>query len=131
MGFRLAFVKESYLKSYLLYNESSKKIPDANIILNINNEFKNENKTYSIDVDFNNIITALSKEVSDVVLLKRREKQCKANLNSYKNTDVEKYFNTIDELHYLEFSIKELEFKQDIINAINNSEQKSICTGVK
>lgn len=118
---KFSFVKESYLKSYLLYNESTKKIPDANIILNINNEFKNENKTYPIDVDFNNIITALSKEVSDVVLLKRREKQCKANLNSYKNTDKEKYFKTIDELHYLNFSIKELDFKQDIINAINNA----------
>lgn len=118
---KFSFVKENYLKSYLLYNESIKKIPDASIILNINNEFKNENKVYPIDVDFKNIITALSRGASDVVLLKRREKQCKANLNSYKNTDKEKYFKTIDELHYLEFSIKEIDFKQEIINAINNA----------
>lgn len=118
---KFSFIKESYLKSYLLYKESTKKIPDANIILNINNEFKNENKVYPIDVDFKNIITALSRGFSDVVLLKRREKQCKANLNSYKNTDKEKYFKTIDELHYLEFSIKEIDFKHEIINAINNA----------
>lgn len=118
---KLSFARESYLKSYLLYNESVNKIPDASIVLNINNEFKNENKVYPIDVDFKNVITALSRGSADIAFLKRREKQCKANLNSYKNTDKEKYFKTIDELHYLEISMKELDFKQEIINAINNA----------